>query len=108
LETLAKLHQVDFKAIGLESYGRNSGFYERQMKSLHRVSSLQASVMDKETGEKVQELPRLDEMFAWFKKNQPKDKATIVHGDFKVRRNGRILRQTVYIDLIVRLLGVLD
>ncbi|SAM02173.1 hypothetical protein [Absidia glauca] len=101
LETLAKLHQVDFKAIGLESYGRNSGFYERQMKSLHRVSSAQASVVDKETGEKVQELPRLDEMFAWFKKNQPKDKATIVHGDFKIDN-------VVFHPTECRVIGILD
>ncbi|ORX48314.1 kinase-like protein [Hesseltinella vesiculosa] len=84
LETLAKLHRVDFKAIGLENYGRNSGFYDRQMKSLHKVSLAQAAVVDKETGEKVVDIPRLDEMFAWFSKNQPKDVATIVHGDFKM------------------------
>lgn len=99
---------MDFKAIGLETYGRNSGFYERQMKSLHKVSSAQASVVDKDTGDKVEELPRLDEMFAWFKKNQPKDKATIVHGDFKVKRNGRAVKYTVYIGLMIRLFGVLD
>ncbi|KAI8089789.1 kinase-like domain-containing protein [Halteromyces radiatus] len=101
LETLAKLHRVDFKAIGLETYGRNSGFYERQMKSLHKVSSAQAAVVDKDTGIKVHDLPRLDEMFAWFKKNQPKDIATIVHGDFKIDN-------LVYHPIENRVIGVLD
>ncbi|CAO3597369.1 unnamed protein product [Absidia cylindrospora] len=101
LETLAKLHRVDFKAIGLESYGRNFGFYERQMKSLHKVSSAQAAVVDKDSGEKVADLPRLDEMFAWFKKNQPKDVATIVHGDFKIDN-------VVFHPTECRVIGVLD
>ncbi|CAO3600351.1 unnamed protein product [Absidia cylindrospora] len=101
LKTLASLHQVDFKAIGLESYGRNSGFYERQMKSLHKVSKAQAAVVDKETGEKVADLPRLDEMFVWFKKNQPKDAATIVHGDFKIDN-------LVFHPTECRVIGILD
>lgn len=86
VETLARLHQVDFHAIGLSNYGRNSGFYERQMKSLARVSQAQAKAKDEETGEWVGEIPRLNDMFAWFKKNQAKDEATIVHGDFKVNK----------------------
>lgn len=84
VETLAKLHRVDFKAIGLEDYGRNSGFYDRQIKSLSKVSQAQAAVKDEETGQVVGPIPRLDEMFAWFKRNQVNDKATIAHGDFKI------------------------
>ncbi|KAI8060250.1 kinase-like domain-containing protein [Gongronella butleri] len=101
MATLAKLHSVDFKAIGLESYGRNSGFYDRQMKSLHKVSTLQAAVVDKDTGAKVMDIPRLDEMFAWFKRNQPKDAATIVHGDYKIDN-------IVYHPTENRVIGVLD
>lgn len=84
VETLAKLHRVDFKAIGLENYGRNSGFYARQMKSLSKVSQAQAVVKDEDTGLVVGPIPRLDEMFGWFKRNQVPDIATIVHGDFKI------------------------
>jgi aminoglycoside phosphotransferase (APT) family kinase protein len=84
LETLGKLHRVDFKAIGLGDYGRNSGFYDRQIKSLGKVSHAQAQAKDEETGESVDPIPRLDEMFTWFKRNQVRDEATIVHGDFKV------------------------
>lgn len=78
------MHSVDFKAIGLEGYGRDSGFYARQMKSLRKVSDAQAAVVDEETGEAVGPIPRLDELYAWFKRNEVKDQATIVHGDYKI------------------------
>lgn len=81
---MGKLHRVDFKAIGLGDYGRNSGFYDRQIKSLGKVSHAQAQAKDEETGESVDPIPRLDGMFTWFKRNQVRDEATIVHGDFKV------------------------
>ncbi|KAI9484252.1 MAG: kinase-like domain-containing protein [Benjaminiella poitrasii] len=84
IETLAKLHRVDFKAIGLENYGRNSGFYDRQMKSLGKVSQAQEAAKDEETGQAVGPIPRLNDMFSWFKRNQVKDQATIIHGDFKI------------------------
>lgn len=101
VETLAKLHRVDFKAIGLADYGRNSGFYDRQMKSLGKVSHMQAAVKDETTGQEVGPLPRIDEMFAWFKRNQVKDQATIVHGDFKI--DNMIFHPTE-----PRVIGVLD
>ncbi|PHZ07586.1 APH-domain-containing protein [Rhizopus microsporus ATCC 52813] len=84
VETLAKLHRVDFKAIGLGNFGKHSEFYERQMRSLSKVSQAQANTKDDETGEYVGPIPRLDDMFAWFKKNKAHDQATIVHGDFKI------------------------
>ncbi|KAI8991478.1 kinase-like domain-containing protein [Mycotypha africana] len=101
IETLAKLHRVDFKAIGLDNYGKNSGFYDRQMKSLGKVSQTQAKVKDEETGQVVGPIPRLDEMFAWFKRNQVPDKATIIHGDFKI--DNMIFHPTE-----PRVIGVLD
>ncbi|KAI8069039.1 kinase-like domain-containing protein [Gilbertella persicaria] len=84
VETLAKLHAVDFKAIGLSDYGKDSGFYTRQMKSLLNVSETQAAVVDQDTKKAVGSIPRLNEMLAWFKRNQVKDQATLVHGDFKI------------------------
>lgn len=84
VSTLGKLHSVDYKAIGLEGYGRDSGFYTRQMKSLRNVSDAQAAVKNKDTGELVGAIPRLDELYQWFEKNLVQDKATIVHGDYKI------------------------
>jgi aminoglycoside phosphotransferase (APT) family kinase protein len=84
IHTLAKLHKVDYVSVGLKDYGRNGGFYSRQIKSLKKVSDAQAAVVDAETGQKVGEIPRLPEMLAWFDRNQVLDKSSIVHGDYKV------------------------
>ncbi|EPB81173.1 aminoglycoside phosphotransferase [Mucor circinelloides 1006PhL] len=99
--TLGKLHSVDFKAIGLEGYGKDTGFYARQMKSLGKVSGAQGAVVDEETGKAVGPIPRLDEMFAWFKRNEVEDQATIIHGDFKI--DNMIFHPTE-----PRVIGVLD
>ncbi|KAI9490368.1 kinase-like domain-containing protein [Zychaea mexicana] len=101
METLAKLHRVDFKAIGLGNYGKPSGFYERQIRSLAKVSAAQAAAVDEETGNAVGPIPRLDELFAWFTKNQVPDQATIVHGDFKIDN-------LVYHPTEPRVIGILD
>lgn len=43
--TLAEFHKVDFKKVGLESYGRSGGFYPRQLKRLLDISKLQGNVL---------------------------------------------------------------
>ncbi|KAG2230612.1 kinase-like domain-containing protein [Thamnidium elegans] len=101
VSTLVKLHSVDFKKIGLRDYGRDTGFYNRQMKSLSKVSQAQAVVVNEETGEQVGPIPRFDEMYSWFQRNQVKDQATIVHGDFKIDN-------LVFHPTKARVIGVLD
>jgi aminoglycoside phosphotransferase (APT) family kinase protein len=54
------------------------------MRSLRKVSDAQGAVVEQDTGKPVGPIPRLDEMFGWFKRNEAKDQATIVHGDFKI------------------------
>lgn len=70
--------------MGLGDFGAPSGFYARQMRSLVKVSAVQAATVD-DQGNAVGELPRLQELLRWFERNQVKDETTIVHGDFKVR-----------------------
>ncbi len=86
IDTLAKLHSVDYKTVGLANYGKPSGFYSRQIRSLVKVSAAQAAVKD-ENGKEVGPLPRLDEMIRWFRRNEVDDETAIVHGDFKVKKN---------------------
>ncbi|KAF9188738.1 hypothetical protein BGZ49_003918, partial [Haplosporangium sp. Z 27] len=83
IDTLAKLHKVDYVAIGLESYGKPSGFYRRQISSLTKVSNAQAEATDSE-GVKVGPIPGIEEVTAWFKEAEVKDSTTIVHGDYKI------------------------
>ncbi|KAJ1949539.1 hypothetical protein FBU59_001099 [Linderina macrospora] len=83
VSVLAKLHKVDYKAVGLEGYGRQSGYYARQLRSLSKVESAQAAAEDK-NGKTVGSLQRLDELKAWFGARECPDETTIVHGDFKM------------------------
>lgn len=83
IDTLAALHRVKPADVGLADYGKPNGFYTRQMKSLAKVSAIQAEVQD-QAGVKVGGLPRGQEFLGWFEHNMPADETGIVHGDYKI------------------------
>lgn len=101
--TLAKLHRVDPKAIGLAKFGRFGGYYDRQIKTWGTISKAQALVKDIETGKSVGGIDHLDAMLEFFtdKKQQPMDRATLIHGDFKI--DNMIFHPTE-----ARVIGILD
>ena len=70
----AKLGRVDWRAQGLEGFGRPEGFHERQVDRW--LSFLK--------GFQVRELPGLDEAAEWLRANRP-DHFTpgIMHGDYQ-------------------------
>ncbi|PWY98397.1 APH-domain-containing protein [Testicularia cyperi] len=84
ITTLAALHRITPEAIGLGDYGGAKAFYTRQMKSLGKVSAVQAGITDKATGETVGAIPDIDSFLAWFGIHMPADENTIVHGDYKI------------------------
>ncbi|KAF9581650.1 hypothetical protein BGW38_001250 [Lunasporangiospora selenospora] len=90
VDTLAKLHKVNHVAIGLESYGKPTGFYQRQISSLSKVAGAQAAAKDKD-GEAVGPVLGMDKMTAWFKNNAVQDSTSIVHGDYKLSTIGHPL-----------------
>lgn len=75
-DALAKLHKVDFKAVGLQGFGKEGGYYTRQLQTLKRISEMQAT--------KAPPIPKLNEMVNFLTKNQPFDIISIVHGDYKL------------------------
>ncbi|KXS10278.1 APH-domain-containing protein [Gonapodya prolifera JEL478] len=81
--TLARLHATDFRAIGLGSYGKQGGYYARNVRSWARLERQQAQVRDVDTGEVVGSLERIDEQVNWFEKNEVEDRVCVFHGDFK-------------------------
>lgn len=83
-KTLAKLHAVPYKDVGLEKFGRAAGYYVRQMKTLKKISEAQAATEDVKTGKKVGPVPHFNQLLDWFAKNLPADRTTIVHGDYKL------------------------
>ncbi|KAL4739181.1 kinase-like domain-containing protein [Aspergillus similis] len=103
VRTLAKFHRVDPKSVGLETFGKPSGFYDRQIATFTTVSKAQAQAVDVETKEPVGDLPHFMEMVRFFqdKSAQPKDRGTLVHGDYKI--DNLVFHKTE-----PRVIGILD
>ena len=85
VRALAALGSVPPRDIGLSDFGPKTDYFPRQIKSLSRVSSVQAATVDVDTGKSIGNLPFFDEMMTWYKKNVPDEKGAlhIVHGDYK-------------------------
>lgn len=74
-ETMACLHQVDWRAAGLTDFGKPGGFFQRQLRRWTQQWALS----------KTRENPAIDELMAWLGENMPDDDTTtIAHGDFKL------------------------
>jgi aminoglycoside phosphotransferase (APT) family kinase protein len=81
--TLAKLHSFDPHKVGLlggdKPYGKDGGFYERQIQTMKRTAEAQVA---KAEG-KIKQLFRLEGLLKAFAANMPSDISTVIHGDFK-------------------------
>lgn len=86
VETLAKYHRVAPTSVDMQGFGRPDNFYNRQLKTFATLSKAQAETRDIETGEPVGHIPFFEEMSAFFaqKETQPRDRGTLVHGDYKI------------------------
>ena len=72
---LVELHAVDWRAVGLEGFGRPTGYLERQ---LRRFSGLWEH-------NRTRDVPEVERTYAWLKANLPESPpATIVHGDWRL------------------------
>ncbi len=73
-ETLARLHKIDYKALGLENFGRPGNYFARQI--ARWLSQYEAS--------KAEDIAEMDKLAAWLPGAVPKDDglASITHGDF--------------------------
>jgi aminoglycoside phosphotransferase (APT) family kinase protein len=75
IDALAEIHAVDWRAAGLEGFGKPDGYLERQ---LRRFSGLWEH-------NKTRELPIVAEVGDWLAANLPESPpATIVHGDYRL------------------------
>lgn len=91
-DAMAQLHAVDYRAVGLESFGKPSGYLTRQI-----------SLWSKQyQTTKTDPIPAMDELIAWLPAHMPKDdRTTIAHGDFR-------LENLMYHPADPRVLGILD
>jgi aminoglycoside phosphotransferase (APT) family kinase protein len=75
IDALVEVHAVDWRACGLEDYGKPTGYLERQ---LRRFGGLWEH-------NKTREIATLDRVTAWLADNRPESgPATIVHGDYRL------------------------
>ncbi|WP_343228641.1 phosphotransferase [Sphingomonas colocasiae] len=73
--TIAALHRIDPAAVGLEGYGRQGNYFERQI-GLWSKQYLE----DSDAGRN----PDMDRLIEWLPANIPSgDESRIVHGDFR-------------------------
>jgi len=89
---IALLHTVDYKAVGLEEFGKPRNYLERQIGRW--TKQYQAS--------ETQKIEAMDNLIAWLPNNIPSgDETTIVHGDYR-------LDNTIFHPSEPRILAVLD
>jgi aminoglycoside phosphotransferase (APT) family kinase protein len=75
VDQLVEVHAVDWRACGLEGYGKPTGYLERQ---LRRFGGLWEH-------NKTRELPVVEEVGQWLAANLPESpQSTVVHGDYRV------------------------
>jgi aminoglycoside phosphotransferase (APT) family kinase protein len=75
VDRLVEIHEVDWRACGLEGYGKPTGYLERQ---LRRFGGLWEH-------NKTRELPIVEEVGEWLAANLPESpQSTIVHGDYRL------------------------
>jgi aminoglycoside phosphotransferase (APT) family kinase protein len=93
VDALVEIHAVDWRAAGLEGFGKPSGYLERQLRRFHGLWE----------HNKTRELPIVAEVGDWLAANLPESPpATIVHGDYRV---GNVM---VADDAPARLVAVFD
>ncbi len=77
IDALARLHTVDYKAVGLADYGKPGSYFARQI--ARWTKQWHGSQTDGRINASI------DELVAWLPKNIPDgdDETVIVHGDFR-------------------------
>ncbi|KAJ2745307.1 hypothetical protein GGI20_002285 [Coemansia sp. BCRC 34301] len=98
VDVLACLHKVDYRRVGLEGFGKEGGYYDRQVQSLTRISEAQAVAIGSGSSGR---LPGLERLLRWLEESGCSDETTVVHGDFK-------MDNVVWHPTEIRIIGILD
>lgn len=100
VDALVELHNVDWRAAGLEGFGKPEGYLERQVRRW----------MGQFDGARNRAIPELDQVSVWLKDHLPESPpATIVHGDYRMDNvmfaNGLPVRVIAILDWEMSTLG---
>jgi aminoglycoside phosphotransferase (APT) family kinase protein len=75
IEALVEIHGVDWRAAGLEDFGKPTGYLERQLRRFGGLWELN----------KTREIPAVESVGTWLAEHMPNSgPATIVHGDYRL------------------------
>jgi aminoglycoside phosphotransferase (APT) family kinase protein len=75
IDALVEIHGVDWRAAGLEGFGKPDGYLERQLRRF-------LGLWDHN---KTREIPAVEAVAGWLKDNLPvSPPATVVHGDYRL------------------------
>jgi len=75
IDALVEIHSVDWRAAGLEDFGKPTGYLERQLRRFTGLWELN----------KTREIAAVETVGRWLAENLPSSpEATIVHGDFRL------------------------
>jgi aminoglycoside phosphotransferase (APT) family kinase protein len=75
IEALVEIHAADWKGLGLEGFGKPSGYLERQLKRFNGLWE----------HNKTREVERVAQVGDWLATNMPESQpTTIVHGDYRL------------------------
>jgi aminoglycoside phosphotransferase (APT) family kinase protein len=89
---IAALHATDYKAIGLETFGKPSNYFGRQIERWTRQYRMS----------ETEQIPAMENLIEWLPKNIPSgEETTIVHGDYR-------LDNMIFHPTLPRVLAVLD
>jgi aminoglycoside phosphotransferase (APT) family kinase protein len=75
IDALVEIHAVDWRAVGLEGFGKPTGYLERQVRRFSGLWEIN----------KTREIPAVERVAQWLGENLPESgAATIVHGDYRL------------------------
>jgi aminoglycoside phosphotransferase (APT) family kinase protein len=93
VDGLVEVHAVDWRACGLDGYGKPTGYLERQLRRFNGLWDFN----------KTRELPVVEEVGGWLASHLPESpESTIVHGDYRL---GNVM---VADDAPARLVAIFD
>jgi aminoglycoside phosphotransferase (APT) family kinase protein len=75
IDALVEIHAVDWRAAGLEGFGKPTGYLQRQLRRFGGLWELN----------KTREIPTMERIATWLGEHLPESTAaTIVHGDYRL------------------------
>ena len=93
IDNLARLHALDYTAVGLADLGKPQGYLERQVRGW----------IDRYHGSQTHDLPEVQRISAWLKEHMPPTSdAALIHNDYKY--DNTVLDSAD----ITKIVGVLD